>query len=268
MLSGLMSISYIYNFGKPLELAKIKSKLKMNSLEGDKNILFLFIDPLFLVLFKKGKLRIIHKDRDIDALKKSLTVMAPKLREIISEITKITSIKDVDSIISEGDVENETGGLEFERSSKLGIGITTFKELSVISPEKVLGSYQRERIATQAGENLGRRLALDTKDRKNLENKLLKFIEDEGLGIASIMSTEKAGTIKDEIQKPYSIFRVFESTSYGTTPNGKAMCDLIRGLIRGAYCVYLNQENLNVVETRCWGLGDVYCEFRVYMLKM
>jgi predicted hydrocarbon binding protein len=265
-----MAISYIYDFGKQLDLAKIKTKLKMNSLEGDKNLLFLFVDPLFLTLFKDGRLRIIHKDRDVNSLRKALTIIAPKLREIIQEIAKSSGVKkNVDSILADGDIEKFPEALEvFGRPRLSTVGFLTFRELNLFSPEKVLGPYQRERIATQAGETIGRRLAKVVKDRKELETKLLDLIENESLGIPSTLSPEKAEKINEEIQKPYSIIRVLESTSYGIVPEGKPMCDLIKGLIRGAYCEYLGQENVNVVETRCWGLGDVYCEFRVYILKM
>ena len=261
-----MAISYSYDFGKQLDLAKVKGKLKMSSLDNDKNILFLFADPLFLILFKSGRLRVVHKERSVEALRKSLIVMNPRLRDIIQEIAKASGVKsDVDSIISSGDVEK--GSEPIERQGLNGIGFSIFRELSIAAPEKVLGAYQRERISTQAGESIGRRLACAAKDRKDLESKLLEVIKSEGLGVPSSIPVDKSEKLRDEVQKPDAIFRVLESTSYGLVPEGKAMCDLIRGLIRGAYCAYLSRENVNVIETRCWGLGDVYCEFRVYFLK-
>jgi predicted hydrocarbon binding protein len=261
-----MAISYSYDFGKQLNLTKVKSKLKMSSLDGDKNVLYIFVDPLFIMLFKNGRLRVVHKERNVESLRKSLIVMNPRLRDIIQNIAKASGIKvNVDSIISSGDVEN--GSEPLERQGLDGIGFYLFRELSIAAPEKVLGPYQRERISTQAGETLGRRLASAAKDRKGLEAKLIDVIENEGLGVPSLIPLDKAEKLRDEVQKPDAIYRVLQSTSYGLVPEGKAMCDLIRGLMRGAYCAYIGRENVNVVETRCWGLGDVYCEFRVYLLK-
>lgn len=89
------------------------------------------------------------------------------------------------------------------------------------------------------------------------------ILKEEGLGLASLgkAEAEKTGRI------PYAVFQVQQSAfAYGAAPDGSAHCHYTRGMLRGAYCSYLNQENVNVVESRCWGLGDVFCEFRAYLI--
>jgi predicted hydrocarbon binding protein len=129
--------------------------------------------------------------------------------------------------------------------------------------ERVLGGYHRQRISVQAGETLGRALAKSAKSRNELERGLISFIKSEGLGQASLEVPE---AMKGET-KPYSVISVKNSACVTGDSDGP-QCDLLKGLIRGAYCAYLNQENVNVTESRCLAQGAGPCEFRIHLLNM
>ena len=260
------TISISFDIGRDADLRKIKAKTVFRQLRNDNNFLFTKIGEIFVILFKSGKIRLVHENRTFESLKKSIPLYITELKDLTSKIVSAAGIRaDVEKIISKSERDSEEEFYLPIKRSTLGdmVGSEVFNELAIIAPSEILSDYQKERLLTQAGENLGRKVATGKKTRKELENSIVGYLKDQGIGSAVVEKGEKERSGRT----PHSVVRVYESIfSYGAVPIGSGLCSLIRGFIRGAYCKYLNAENINVEEVRCWGLGDVFCEFRVYIL--
>lgn len=257
------AISYALDLEREIPLSDVRKKVKLLDFIGDdKNFLYGELDSLKVFLFKNGLLRIVHKSAKLEALQKELPALGLKLSGLLGEIARAAKIRiNPSKALSTAHVE-DLGQSELVPPQGTKIGIATIREISA-AIERLLSEYHAERLAVQAGESLGRRLR--AKSKGELDSMLCRTIEKEGFGIAMTMSPK----VEESGRKAYSQFEVHGSAlSYAMPPKGRAVCHLIRALIRGAYCAYLNQENVNVIETKCWGLGDPLCEFRVYLLTM
>ena len=257
------AVSYLYNIGKDINLSKLQKSDYFQTVNKDPNFVFAKIDSVFMIVFKDGRIRLVHESVRLDKLERDLSSASVKLKELIEELGKKTgSNSNTASIITRGGRESYTL-TEYHRPSGDTVETSIVQQLGIFAPEKVLGEYQRDRILTQAGETIGRQIG-KVKDKKQLAQTVVKYIESSGLGVAEFFEP------KDTKEKNlFAVFRVYESAfSYGLPPIGKPLCNLTRGVIRGAYVSYFNQENVNVVETRCWGIGDVVCEFKVHLLNV
>ena len=254
-----MAISIDYSIGKTIDLRKLK---RFGIKQEDENFAFTRIGNLFFIIFKNGIVRVVHADRTMESLKKDLMMNAPLVKELISKIISASGIRrSVDEVMASGKESSEV--IIARPTLKGNIDIDVFREISIRAPEIILGEYQRERLSAQAGDVIGRKIGKGCKSKNELVKKIIEYMRKSGLGVAQTMKPkkEKSG------RTPYEIFVVKESAfSYGTVPVGKPVCEFIRALIRGAFCEYLNRENVSVSEVRCWGLGDVFCEFRVYLV--
>lgn len=253
-------ISSTYSFGKRVNLTKAK-KAGLHQLDGDDNFLFTTLGRLFIIIFADGRIRISGVDKNEEAFRRELAYKWMELKALVSAIAKAAAMKvDVDSVLSKQIDEKD---VMLERCLvKDSVSASVVRRLSAVT-ERIMGEYHKERLETQAGEIAGRAFGFKAKSKSELEQLLIKAIRDEGLGIVSLEKVDKEKTERT----PYAVFRVLQSAfAYGAPATGRALCNYIRGMIRGAYCSYINGENINVIESRCWGLGDVFCEFRVYLI--
>lgn len=258
-------ISFIFDLGQKIDLKKVaKSKLFLKMSEED-NFLFSIVgDKLYFIVFKSGKVRITYPDGDLVSLQKSVSEFAVQINALFTELKEKAGIKtDLTSILSRGKIEEK----DFEAQICVSIDsesipLYIFRDLSIYSPSQMFGEYNYERLQTFSGEKFGRGIKAGSKS--DLEKKLKEFIESNNLGLVEVLKPEK-----DELGKePFSSFRIYKSKFvYGLPPTGKAECYFIQALIRGAFAEYLKQENINVVETKCWRKGNVFCEFNVYLLS-
>ncbi|MEM3030870.1 MAG: V4R domain-containing protein [Candidatus Micrarchaeia archaeon] len=251
--------SFIYDLGEKVDIEKAKrGSALLKSPPGEKNFAYAKLDGLNAILFNNGKLRITHSDGTRKSLERALPAAIPKIQKLIEDAARAAGAKvDAGWVISNGKAEEE--GFATPERTSLGnrAGLLALQAIAIHAPDKVLGEYQRERVAAQAGDTIGRTLAQGVKNKEALAKAVVDFLKEEGIGVAEV------GGGKDVV------FIVRESAfAYGLPPVGKPLCGFIRGLIRGAYAAFFRSESVNAVETRCWGTGDVECEFSVKQLMM
>jgi predicted hydrocarbon binding protein len=237
------SLVVFYHFDGKLNLEKIKKKFPASY--SDKNLLLIKIGKLDFIIFRDGHLRIVHESRDENLLLKEMQGRITEVNNFLNEIRKISKIKNEPKIVEDREIELKRD-LNFE-------GEEIVKELC--KSAELVGEYQKERIETQAGEILGRKIKVSNK--KELVKKITEKIRDLKVGIPEAI---------DEKDTYFSIVVYQSIFSYGSKFTGKKSCNFIRGLIRGATCKFLNAENVNVVESKCFSAGDVYCKFDVYLI--
>ncbi|MEM4133911.1 MAG: V4R domain-containing protein [Candidatus Micrarchaeia archaeon] len=260
-------VSFIFDLEQDIDLSKLSKSKNFLSLPNESNFLFSVIEnKIFFIVFKSGKVRITYPNGDVESLQKNISEFAPKISELFNEVKEKAKIKaNISSVISKGRLESEKDGFEIrkdicEKDCSIPVGL--FFDLAFLSPMQLFGQYNHERLLTFSGEKFGRKIS--AKNKQHLEKEIKKFIEQNNLGLVEIIKPKE-----DEIgAMPFSSFRVYKSKFvYGLPPTGRAECYFIQALIRGAFAAYLKQENINVIETKCWRKGDVYCEFNVYLLK-
>lgn len=260
-------ISFIFDMDAEIDLAKLSKSKSFISLPKESNFLFSIVDnKIRFIVFKNGKIRITYPNGDVDSLQKNISEHAAQISSLFNEVKERSKIKaDIPSVISKGRLESERDEFEIRNTiceDNCSIPAELFIDVSSISPMQLFGQYNHERLLTFSGEKFGRKIS--AKSRQELEKKVKDFIESNNLGLMEQIKSEEDETGA----KPFSSFRIYKSKFvYGLPPTGKAECFFIQALIRGAFASYLEQENINVVETKCWRKGDVYCEFNVYMLK-
>lgn len=128
---------------------------------------------------------------------------------------------------------------------------------------RMFGEFQSERLVVQAGENIGRSLA-EGSDPKGIAKRIMDFIREANLGSAEFEKGEKK-----ERYEGIGVFRVAESMeAFCPGKPSKPACNMIRGLIRGAYSAVYRQENIAVRENKCIALGAEKCEFEAYWVPM
>jgi predicted hydrocarbon binding protein len=232
-----------YHFDGKLNLEKIKKKFP--TIYSDKNLLLIKIGKLDFIVFKDGYLKIVHESRDENLLLKEMQSRITEINDFLNEIRKISKIGEQPRIIEDKEIELKRD-INFE-------GEEIVKE--ICKSAELVGEYQKERIETQAGESLGRKIKVNNK--KELVKEITEKIRDLKVGIPEVV---------DEKDTYFSIVVYQSIFSYGSKFTGKKSCNFIRGLIRGATCKFLNAENVNVVESKCFSAGDVYCKFDVYLI--
>ncbi len=233
-----------YHFDGKLNLEKIRKKFP--TIYYDKNLLLAKINGLNFIVFRDGYLRIIHESKDENLLLKEMQRRITEVNNFLNEIKKISNIKAEPKVIEDKEV-NLNRDINFE-------GEEVVKE--ICKSAELIGKYQKERIETQAGENIGRRIKANNK--KELIEKIVEKIKSLKVGIPEIAKENK---------NTYFSIIVYQSIfSYGSKFTNEKNCNFIRGLIRGAVCKFLNAENVNVIEEKCFSAGDVYCKFDVYLI--
>jgi len=256
--------SFIFDIGKEIDIKKLTKSKRFIKIPNDNNFVFSCVDDkLYFIVFKNGKVRITYPGGDLDSLKTRVSGSAAKIAALFKELSSQSGIKfNVQKVIASGKIEDSDDEFKCEQIGVESIPIVIFREISIFSPIKLFGEYNTERLHTFAGEKFGRFLKAESKEK--LEKEIKYFIESNNIGEVEILKIEE-----DQFgKKPFSSFRVYKSKFvYGLPPTGKSECFFIQALARGAFAKYLQQENINVVETRCWRKGDVFCEFNVYILS-
>lgn len=185
------------------------------------------------------------------------------LRRIMGDINNVLKVKvDADKVLAGiKPVSEELAMYELllldvdsvRPKYKRDASATYFRILHHSALEKYLGTTTAIKILYSTGEEAGKIFG-GVYSAKNLEEFLagLKdFMDREKIADISVLSFDDS-TIK--IKSSESM------TSAGIPPVARPVCHLERGFITGAVSGYLNKQ-VTSQETRCWGLGDTFCEF-------
>ena len=236
----------------------------LNYADDNQEILETKIHDLKLKILPNGKLIIYKPEAEFEELRNELVLNGVEIYSIIEDIKKKLKLKiNPKEIISQGKRE-ELGGLDATLRKKLGktfsLEITRHIFYSIYD---VSGDFQAERIATQAGEAIARKLVKQKKPTSKQE--LIKLIKDAFLEM-------KAGIV-EEIKPPQktatleTVLRIKEEAfTVGVPPFNKKAANFARGFIRGAFAEFKRMESITVNQTKGWEVGDSYCEFEIYSL--
>ncbi|MCD6523105.1 MAG: hypothetical protein J7K68_05115 [Candidatus Diapherotrites archaeon] len=252
--------AYVYHIGMhldPKKLSKISGLKKVDGLE----LFEKSIGNLRIQVFLNGEIRAFVPGKTINELKEVLIVSGVKIVELLEEIKKQGYKFDVEEVFKNGhqmDFTYETPeGTRVKLKNEVAADL--LKEL-IYSAHDIMPEFQAERNSVQAGENIGRRLVriYKPKNTDELADAIVKYFKEQKIGIVTYKTKKDE---KESNMKMYT-FRVDEcAVASGIPLVNKPVCHITRGLIRGAFCQFLELENVAVKETKCWGLGDTYCEF-------
>ncbi|MFQ5976486.1 MAG: V4R domain-containing protein [Candidatus Hydrothermarchaeales archaeon] len=128
-----------------------------------------------------------------------------------------------------------------------------FRILHLYTLEEYVGATTAVKILYSTGEDIGKVFAgiYATDTLESFMEELKKFLEKERVAKISVQSMDESKIV---IKSEESM------TSAGIPTINKPVCHFERGFITGAIKEYLG-KNINSRETKCWGLGDLYCEF-------
>ncbi len=254
---------FTYEIGEKINLKKL-SKLSYFEKGYDENVLLTEVKGLKVKVFPSGKIRVFYPGKSFEEIKDLLLTASVEIYSIIEDIIRITGVKVSSKQVIANGYREELGGVEEELRKKEGTKV----DLEVLrnmffAIYDISGDFQAERISTQAGELVGRRIVrVNSPSSKEELLKLIKrvFLE-KGLGVVEEMKPEKSAITIE------AVLRVKECAfCSGVAPVNKKLCNFSRGLIRGAFAEFKKMESVTVNETKCWGMGDDYCEFEVYSL--
>ena len=105
------------------------------------------------------------------------------------------------------------------------------------------------------GGEVGRVFLSEAKELEDFVQKVRDLLITLKIGVLSVVSAD--------VEKGKFVVRVDECVSCsGTTNIGEAVCYFEGGVIAGIMKFYLKKEII-AIETKCYGLGDNFCEFDV-----
>ncbi|MFQ6135666.1 MAG: V4R domain-containing protein [Candidatus Hydrothermarchaeales archaeon] len=128
-----------------------------------------------------------------------------------------------------------------------------YRMLHLYMLEEYIGAATAIKILYNTGEEVGKVFAgiYATDTLESFLDELRNFLDREKVAKISVERMNE-----DEI-----VIKSEESmTSSGIPSINKPVCHFERGLITGAVKEFLG-KNIRSDETKCWGLGDLYCEF-------
>ncbi|MFC2174489.1 V4R domain-containing protein [archaeon] len=245
--------------GVKLDLKKL-SKVPLLKKVGKLDLLEARLGDVVIHLFSTGEMRAFSPGQKLDKLQPALLASSVKILEILSGVKAAGYAIDEQVVLSSGhEMPFKYLTPEGVRPSFKGVSIDLLHEVTY-APYGVAQQFQLERNAVQAGENAGRRIAKAStpKDVNDLNTALVSFMADAGVGVASFK--------EEKVEKstyPAQVLTLEESAFAAGMPAINATyCHFVRGLLRGAYVVFYELENIEVKEENCWGLGHDFCQFR------
>ncbi len=257
---------YQYLIGKDVGLEKLDGVPGLTKVDGAKVMQAQFGSVTVLV-FETGEVRAFIRSSGIEKLKNALPAAGVKIMGLLQAIKAKGVEFDENAVLAAGKP------MAFDYLAVKGVrpeleevvNLDALREL-VYAPYSIMPEFQLERNAVQGGENEGRKLAQGKQDKEELNSAIVKYLRDEKLGIGKVGSkADESGQSQYEIQ----VFTVHESAfAAGMPVVNKALCNFIRGVVRGAYVAFMELENIEVKESHCWGLGDTYCEFEMRVTPM
>jgi predicted hydrocarbon binding protein len=249
---------YDFNTGQALDLDRLTSVKELKRVQGT-SLLAAQYGDLRVLVFPVGVVRAFVPGKDVNILKNTLIATGVKVVSLLGEIRKAGYGFDESDVFSKG-VQSS-----FDYATPQGVRPTLgadehadlIREL-VFAPYDLGQAFQIERNAVQAGENIGRKIARSVKDQKQLFDSVFNYMKGHGIGVASVRAEKDPLSGGD-----MWLVRVDECVfAAGITPINVTVCHFVRGLVRGAIAAFMELENVEVKEERCWGIGDTYCEFR------
>ncbi len=245
--------SFSYHLGKTIDLKKAQKKAGGNILG---NILEIKVDELEVHVFQSGRIRLSVPGKTFNELQEAMLSNAMRISSIIQ---KIGGKVDVQKVMKTGKQDDPE---DYDTSAIEGKGLVSSEVVRGIisSAYRVSQDFQVERIMTQAGETVGRKLVKqkNPKNRAMLVKEIKEYVEKEGFG--RIEEGEKRKLVD-------IVFKVYGCPFAAGAPNiNKKVCNFTRGILRGAFAEFKGAETISVKETKCWAKGDPYCEFEVYSL--
>lgn len=260
----MKSDSFVYDLKNKLNIKKLKEISYLNYAEGNEEILETKLHELILKIMPNGKLIVFKPEASFEELRNELIINGVEIYSIIEDIRKKLKLKiSSKEVISQGKREN-VGVFDPLLRKKLGnefsLEVTRFLFYSIYD---ISGDFQAERIATQAGESIARKLVKEKKPTSKEE--LIKLIKDSFLKmkiglVEEIKPKQKTATLEIVLRIKEEAFTV------GVYPFNKKAANFSRGFIRGAFAEFKRMESVTVNQTKGWELGDSYCEFEVYFL--
>jgi hypothetical protein len=259
---------YTYDVGAKLDLQKLSKKAPaLKWLDKEQTLLFSDIGNMKALVYSDGRIRIHLPEKPFEEVREHLLSASAEVYALIEEIKKATGIKTSTKDIIGSGVQEVISGFDPEVRKSLGIDVTVNALRSMMfSMYDIAGDFQAERIATQAGEILGRKFVskTDFKNTDQLIKGMVEYFLENKLG--KLVNVSKAEEMKGVPRD--ATLRVYECAfCAGMPPVNRHVCNFDRGFLRGAFAVWKNTETVTVKETRCWGMGDSFCEFDIYTLS-
>jgi predicted hydrocarbon binding protein len=257
--------SYEYNLGCPVNLKAAAKSLDYLNYCPESGAATAELGALTARFLPTGKVHVFARGGGIQAVEGALVNAGIKLHEIFKDIKKATGAAIDPKAAYEGGCRTAVGSevnAVLRPNFKSDMDVMIYREMLLASYD-FMQAFHTERVATAAGENIGRAIVNSNnyKTPAEVEAEFTRFFAAKKVG--RLVRTENAPAAPG--LQTISTFILEESgIACGLPPMNQAMCHLARGIIRGAYCAYMGLENIGVKETECWALGDMRCKFHVF----
>ncbi len=141
------------------------------------------------------------------------------------------------------------------KTYKGDMSATFFRILHHHTIEEYLGANTAVKMLYNVGEEIGKTFAglYGTSSLDASLKELQKYLDAEKLGRLKVIRTGEKEVVL-QIEEG--------ATSAGMPDVNKPLCHFERGILAGAVSGFLG-KGTTCEETRCWGLGDSFCEFLV-----
>ena len=215
-----------------------------------------------ILLFEDGRMRVFIPGMGIEKLKARLASSGFEVYSVVEDVRKALGLDVSARDVMAGGKQETVDGTQLARRLGGDVPLAVLRRLAY-SAYDVIGEFSAERVATQAGESHGRELGRGVASKEELLQKLAAHLEENKIG-----RMELAKPAAGKAASPEAVALVYESAfSYGIPFINRPVCNFLRGLFRGAFASFYSSENVSVHETKCWGLGDLHCEFEIYLFS-
>lgn len=259
---------YTYNLGSRIDLQKVAKKIPgLKWLDKEQTVLSSEMGQMRALVYGDGRMRLYMHEKSFEELREHLLTASAEIYALIEELRKVASVKRSSTDIIASGAQETVAGFDPGVRKTLGADVSVEAlRLLVFSAYDVSGDFQAERMATQAGETLGRSFVAgrEFKDAEQLLKGIVQYFDEHKFG--KLVAVAPADSSKSATKD--ATLRVYECAfSAGMPPVNKRVCNFERGFLRGAFAKWKNTETVAVKETKCWGMGDAFCEFDIYTLS-
>ncbi|MBS3060015.1 MAG: hypothetical protein J4432_00720 [DPANN group archaeon] len=259
----LKSEAMVYDLKHQLDLGKLSKLDYLDYADEEKTVLERRSDEVRIFFFSDGKITAFVEGQGFDYLKEKIASAAVDLVTAIEDIKRTLGLKfdtkEVLSLGSQGDIVDVD--VSVRKTTKSSVDVSVLRNLHLALYD-IAGDFQAERVASQAGELKAREFVSSIKpdSKDELIDVVAKRFKEEGIGILEKIEGDQ------KIAKD-AVLRIHESAFAAGMPYvNRAVCNYIRGFLRGAFVKFKNSEAISVNETKCWGTGSTFCEFHVMSL--
>ncbi|MCK4327126.1 MAG: hypothetical protein KAW41_01480 [Candidatus Diapherotrites archaeon] len=254
----MQAVSELYDLGKPIDISKLVSSIDYFKNVRGAELAQATFDGFGFQVFPNGLLRVVYLDHEDPSA--CLPKVVAKIAQALVDMGKALGLGLDASAVLATHTKEEANAKHYSSLpavKKGGVSYRLFPHIHLASLE-LKGAFATKRLMELVGSELGR-CAVEQARPQSLDELLT--------ALKKFFSEMKLGELEcEKTKKGLFVARVY-GCAYTACPQiGEPYCHLEKELLRSAVIHFMGAFNITVQETKCWGLGDTYCEFEASML--